>query len=518
MEISMDLHTDRLKLAEVFPDIAKTWAKRLHIKADAIDYVRKGIPIDPADISIEDGERAAIRLISTPHIDRDGEILVPSGCMMDDFRKNPVCLYAHDYAGLPIGKDIWIKPTNKGILAKTVYANHQFAQDVYGCVKDGFLNTSSAGFIPVEVVSNGEKGFDAWQAILEKDYGITRDESGQAKRMYTKWALLEHSDCPVPSNAACLNLLVGKSISARLKKDMGVPEPDINPDMKPDEPAIKQAESITSSDTNLDMESVTKPETTDNYRRIPVDEGDHSGHKIRTMDISAEKGIKALYCVDCKKIITYLFDKDKFTMAEAQAWVADHKPGKSEAFTGPEFAASPDAPISAPVETVPVTEKGTDVPEMDTGAPLYNLGKLTVDIKDLREFKEIAGDLRVVIADLKSAIPAPVEKDDSMSSLPYMLADLLTAVHGLQSSLDAIQADLEAEWEAPPEVPAESVAITETPVPQAKDEPVPEPAPPAPSQGDIAKTIREVLSELNIKAILKESVHVELAKLRGRVE
>jgi len=68
------------------------------------------------------------------------------------------------------------------------------------------------------------------------------------------------------------------------------------------------------------------PETTQNYHRVPVskESGKHSGHKIRTITISAEKGIKGLYCVNCKVVVTYLFDKDKWTMTEAKEWVKNH--------------------------------------------------------------------------------------------------------------------------------------------------------------------------------------------------
>jgi predicted RNA-binding Zn-ribbon protein involved in translation (DUF1610 family) len=88
-----------------------------------------------------------------------------------------------------------------------------------------------------------------------------------------------------------------------------------------------ESSSEESSTAEEEKETVTKPEVTENYIRIPVsgEEGKHDGHKIRTIDISKEKGIKALYCVDCKKNITYLFDKEKWTMDTAQEWMAGHK-------------------------------------------------------------------------------------------------------------------------------------------------------------------------------------------------
>ena len=69
------------------------------------------------------------------------------------------------------------------------------------------------------------------------------------------------------------------------------------------------------------------PESTDKNIRIPVpgESGKHTEHKIRTIVISVKKGIKALYCVTCKKIITYIFAKNKdWTMATAKAWVKEN--------------------------------------------------------------------------------------------------------------------------------------------------------------------------------------------------
>lgn len=76
---------------------------------------------------------------------------------------------------------------------------------------------------------------------------------------------------------------------------------------------------------DFEYDVVTKPEVTEDYVRIPVDEGDHKDDKVRTITISEAKGIKALYCVTCKKVITYLFDTGKWTKAKAEAWVKDHQ-------------------------------------------------------------------------------------------------------------------------------------------------------------------------------------------------
>ena len=74
-----------------------------------------------------------------------------------------------------------------------------------------------------------------------------------------------------------------------------------------------------------------KPEVTENYVRIPAGAGDHSGHRIRTKTLSEEQGIKILYCGECKEVVTYLFDKEKWDVAKAKKWVADHKKSVDDA-------------------------------------------------------------------------------------------------------------------------------------------------------------------------------------------
>jgi len=68
------------------------------------------------------------------------------------------------------------------------------------------------------------------------------------------------------------------------------------------------------------------PTTTKNYYRVPTGKRRKKDSKIRTITIS--KGIKALYDVKNKIIITYLFDKDKYTMRKSKEWVKKHKGSK----------------------------------------------------------------------------------------------------------------------------------------------------------------------------------------------
>jgi len=126
---------------------------------------------------------------------------------------------------------------------------------------------------------------------------------------------LEISQVIVPSNREAIQSIRSKSVDPIANKLM-----DDILNTKLDWP--KDAAEIIS----LEEGRVTKPEETDEFIRIPVDRGDHEGHRIRTIDISEKEGIKAIYCGTDKVVMTYLFRKDHdWTLEKARAWIKQHK-------------------------------------------------------------------------------------------------------------------------------------------------------------------------------------------------
>jgi HK97 family phage prohead protease len=129
-------------------------------------------------------------LASTSSVDRQGDSIDQSGWELENFKKNPVGLWAHKYDELPIAKIENIKVTEKGLEAEFIFAEHQKAQDIKNLVDTGVLNAVSVGFIGKE--RNGNV--------------ITRAE------------LLEISIVPVPANQDAI--LLSKEISDTIKKDI----------------------------------------------------------------------------------------------------------------------------------------------------------------------------------------------------------------------------------------------------------------------------------------------------------
>jgi len=305
----MDWITERLKLKDIYPARAAELAQETGIDADDLELIRKGRVSERVEIN--KGERAVVNYITTGVIDRDGEIVQPSGAQLKNYRQNPVVMWAHRYDQLPIAKNLWIKSDEKGLRAKTRFLEHDFADQVYRLYSESIfdgkkdtgpaLKAFSIGFVPLK-----------WDDAEQKGSKV------KPKRTYTEWELLEYSCVPVPSNPEALTIAVGKglAIGEELKKDLGI---EIIYKLE----YIDDVSGLADDDpAKVTSDVVLKPEETEEYIRIPV----RDCKVTATIDISQKEGIKALYCGKEKKVRTYLFAKAKgWTMAKAKAWVKEHE-------------------------------------------------------------------------------------------------------------------------------------------------------------------------------------------------
>ena len=87
---------------------------------------------------VDEEERSLVAYASTEVVDRDGEILKASGARLENYRKNPVVLWAHGRYQLPIGKALWIKVDDNGLLFKPQFARTNFADEVFYLFREGF--------------------------------------------------------------------------------------------------------------------------------------------------------------------------------------------------------------------------------------------------------------------------------------------------------------------------------------------------------------------------------------------
>jgi len=148
--------------------------------------------------------------------DRDGDVINPNGWELERFKQNPVILWSHNPSLLPIGKakDVFVQDNQ--LRVDVEFADHEFAKEVEKLVGEGFINTTSVGFMPLEV-----------------------DE--KTKTM-SKQELLELSFVNVPSNPDA-QVLRSKAFEAKVK--------EFEKKKIEDEPVVKEGRVISEKNRNI---------------------------------------------------------------------------------------------------------------------------------------------------------------------------------------------------------------------------------------------------------------------------
>lgn len=159
------------------------------------------------ELQVNTGKREVLAIVSTNAIDRDGEIVKPDGLKRRNYAGNPVVLVNHDYASLPIGKCLWIKPDGDKVIAKYVVSDKtQLARDVWGLLQDGVLGAHSIGFRSLRATA---------PTTAEKK---VNPDWENAKLVHREWELLEFSIVGVPANPEALTLAVSKGLSPEVRQ------------------------------------------------------------------------------------------------------------------------------------------------------------------------------------------------------------------------------------------------------------------------------------------------------------
>lgn len=108
--------------------------------------------------------------ISTGIVDREQDTIAVAGWDLSAFLRNPVVLWGHDSAALPIGRALDVglqgsalKATVRFIPADTPERG-QFAEAVYQLARQGFISATSVGFRPLQwdYTDDPERGADDW--------------------------------------------------------------------------------------------------------------------------------------------------------------------------------------------------------------------------------------------------------------------------------------------------------------------------------------------------------------------
>lgn len=151
---------------------------------------------------VDEKERSVKARISTDRTDSDLEVVLPQGLIWDRFQKNPVVLFMHDPFGLPIGTSMWQKIGKREVLAKTRFAEHEFADEVFKMFVDGILRGWSLGMDPMSVRR---------REIRPSDVRKRSDWAG-ARHIIEGAEVVEYSAVTIPANEDALSKAFSKGL------------------------------------------------------------------------------------------------------------------------------------------------------------------------------------------------------------------------------------------------------------------------------------------------------------------
>lgn len=144
---------------------------------------------------LEPEESRRVRFtITDQSIDRMGDTIAIDGWDLEAFKRNPVVLFGHDNASLPVARAVSIWREGEALKSIAEFATaemSQFADRVFRMVRGGFLNAVSVGFSP-------------------RKWAWAEDEGRRLGIDFIEQELFEYSIVTVPANANAL--VEGKSL------------------------------------------------------------------------------------------------------------------------------------------------------------------------------------------------------------------------------------------------------------------------------------------------------------------
>lgn len=240
---------------------------------------------------------------ATDAVARDGGILTLDGWDVDAWRENPVMLYGHDHAGLPIARGTAVERTERGLEFEFDFADrdtYPFADLVYRLYKAGFMRAVSVGF------------------RVRKDRPPTDDERARgAQWVSTDHELLEVSAVPVGAdpNAVTVTRTVLRPDDAPMLRGMGV---------EPFTALAQEAEAMTTRTIEVRDNDGTLVAT---LRDADEFDAEHGFHDI-TLDAGDDRTVVAVIgrlLEDGELAIQGIRFEDGFDHDTATAWVRDNE-------------------------------------------------------------------------------------------------------------------------------------------------------------------------------------------------
>lgn len=252
---------DKMPVEKLVPFLEE----RLHVKFESLkdskgEVIRKGITelaIDPND------EMCVLAKISSINPDRSGEVVIPEGVNIEEYKVNPIICWSHDYSVPSVARTEAIEIKDDAIYAKIRFGSTEKCKEIWQLVKEKILNAMSIGFVTLETLEKGTKEFNDF---IEKRLINIKDKFKDIERVITKCTLLEVSWVNLPcNNDALVQYISSKGMSADLKKDFGIKESDCSVG---NDVAVEDKK----EESNVASETITETEETEDKKEVNEEE------------------------------------------------------------------------------------------------------------------------------------------------------------------------------------------------------------------------------------------------------
>lgn len=199
------------KMAETVARIAERLLKGAP-KGDDYAFRRVAKSVGDADLTLEKGERCDVSYVSTYDVDRDRDVVIPKGIDTSDY--NGVVTFAHRYDQLPVGRCLWMKAKDNGVIAKTKYPTrpdgwqgdwmpdailHLMQQDPPACTG------KSLGIIPMVI-----------REPLDSEIMAAPQMGRRGVRVIESCKVIEYAVTPLPINQNAELIAVSKAVNGPL--------------------------------------------------------------------------------------------------------------------------------------------------------------------------------------------------------------------------------------------------------------------------------------------------------------
>lgn len=166
----------------------------------------------PGEPALKNDRTFAI-IATTPHMDRDREVVLSKGIDLAEWLPTGAILESHDYGQLPIGKAVWTGQLDRGVKMHIEAADTARGNEMLALSKFMPL-TASIGFIPTEIIDKNHANFPREMARLSQKFDFIAEKRDSIMRIITKSIMLETSIVSVPSNPNAIQDVLAKAKEA----------------------------------------------------------------------------------------------------------------------------------------------------------------------------------------------------------------------------------------------------------------------------------------------------------------